>query len=189
MNLVVIYGPPAAGKLTVAKELSNLTGYTLLDNHKFIDPIAELFPWGVPEYEEARTELARKVRLDAFATAAKVGKNLITTAAPFAPGARDFLFDIKKSVETANGNACFVFLSPKLEILQERVSAPSRVGKKADTVKRLHEMLELNPLLQEKLEGFEHLATDNSDLSPQDAAHEIVKYYSLPLCESPNTLN
>jgi shikimate kinase len=37
MPIVFIYGPPAAGKLTVAKELSAVTGYKLFDNHVTID--------------------------------------------------------------------------------------------------------------------------------------------------------
>ena len=39
MKLIVIYGPPAAGKLTVAKELSKLTGFKVLHNHITIDLI------------------------------------------------------------------------------------------------------------------------------------------------------
>ena len=44
MNLVFIYGPPAVGKLTVAKELSLITGYPLFHNHLTRDLVHELFP-------------------------------------------------------------------------------------------------------------------------------------------------
>ena len=37
MKLIVIYGPPAAGKLTVSKELSRITGYKVFHNHLAID--------------------------------------------------------------------------------------------------------------------------------------------------------
>lgn len=37
MKLVFIYGMPAAGKLTVAKELAGLSGYKLFHNHQVVD--------------------------------------------------------------------------------------------------------------------------------------------------------
>ncbi|MBA2608364.1 MAG: hypothetical protein H0U92_05475 [Actinobacteria bacterium] len=43
---VVIYGPPAAGKLTVAREVSERYGYALLDNHVTFDFALRLFEFG-----------------------------------------------------------------------------------------------------------------------------------------------
>jgi adenylate kinase family enzyme len=50
MNIVVLYGPPASGKLTVAKKLAALTGFTLLHNHLIADLASSLFPYGTREY-------------------------------------------------------------------------------------------------------------------------------------------
>ena len=36
MKLIIIYGPPAVGKLTVAEELSRRTGFKILQNKKFL---------------------------------------------------------------------------------------------------------------------------------------------------------
>jgi len=46
MKLVFIYGPPASGKLTVARELSKLTGFKLFDNHVSIRFVESLFDFG-----------------------------------------------------------------------------------------------------------------------------------------------
>jgi hypothetical protein len=50
MNLVVIYGPPASGKLTVAQELSAITGYKLFHNHLTVNAVAALFEFGSAEF-------------------------------------------------------------------------------------------------------------------------------------------
>lgn len=43
MRLVLIYGPPAAGKLTVAKGLAHLTGYKFFHNHLTVDVVLSVF--------------------------------------------------------------------------------------------------------------------------------------------------
>ena len=45
-NLVIIFGPPAAGKAAVGAELAALTGYRFFHNHLTADPAAALFGWG-----------------------------------------------------------------------------------------------------------------------------------------------
>jgi len=37
MKLVILYGPPATGKLTLAKEISKKLGYKIFDNHQTMD--------------------------------------------------------------------------------------------------------------------------------------------------------
>jgi cytidylate kinase len=46
MDLVSIHGPVAAGKLTVARELSHLTGFRLFHNHLTVDAVAAVFDFG-----------------------------------------------------------------------------------------------------------------------------------------------
>lgn len=43
MNLVIIFGPHAVGKMTVGQELAKLTGYKLFHNHMTIEVVAALF--------------------------------------------------------------------------------------------------------------------------------------------------
>lgn len=123
MNLIFIYGPPAAGKLTVATELVKLTNYKLLDNHKAIDCLAELFPRsGNQRIESIRGGLGRKTRLDMFEAAASAGTHLIATFALLAPGTQDFMRQTKYRVENAGGGVLFVQLLPTRDCLLERVT-------------------------------------------------------------------
>ncbi len=43
MRLIVLYGMPAMGKLTVAKELQKLCGYELFHNHLTVDLLLSTF--------------------------------------------------------------------------------------------------------------------------------------------------
>ena len=42
MKMVFIYGPPAVGKQTVAKELSSLSGFRFFINHQASDPVSAI---------------------------------------------------------------------------------------------------------------------------------------------------
>jgi replication-associated recombination protein RarA len=43
MKLLFLYGPPAVGKLTVAREVSALTGYRLFHNHLTVNLTLAVF--------------------------------------------------------------------------------------------------------------------------------------------------
>ena len=49
MNMIMIYGPIAAGKRTVALELGKLTGYKVLVNHAVFSALTPFFPFKDPE--------------------------------------------------------------------------------------------------------------------------------------------
>lgn len=55
MNFVVIFGPPAVGKMTVGYELGRLTGMKIFHHHMTIDLVLEFLPYG--------HEMSRQVNL------------------------------------------------------------------------------------------------------------------------------
>ncbi len=67
MRLVFLYGPPAVGKLTVAKALARLTGYKVFHNHLTIDLVESIFDWGTRPF----WALVDKYRLELVETAAR----------------------------------------------------------------------------------------------------------------------
>lgn len=56
MQLIFLYGPMAAGKLTVARELAARTGFALFHNHLLVDAVAAVFPFGSPSFVRLREQ-------------------------------------------------------------------------------------------------------------------------------------
>ncbi|MFN8674625.1 MAG: AAA family ATPase [Candidatus Sericytochromatia bacterium] len=52
MKLVIIFGPPAVGKMTVGKELSKITNFKLFHNHMTIDLVLNFFDYGEPSFHK-----------------------------------------------------------------------------------------------------------------------------------------
>jgi hypothetical protein len=61
MHLVMLFGPPAAGKMTVGAEIARLTGYKLFHNHLSIDPVLAVFDFGTPAFSRLTQQLRRGV--------------------------------------------------------------------------------------------------------------------------------
>lgn len=67
MDLVIICGPPASGKMTVGQELKKITGYKLFHNHMSLELVNQFFDFGTPHFRN----LDKKVRFDIFKEIAK----------------------------------------------------------------------------------------------------------------------
>jgi shikimate kinase len=179
MHFVFIYGPPAAGKLTVATELAKITHYKLLDNHKALDYLTELFPRSERQYDAIRSALGRKLRVDVFAAVATAGVDMITTFAPISAGTVDFMRTVRAAIQDNGGTMCMVQLLPSRDVLHERVQGESRKDRKIETIERWEEVVGDNPEAFATFPDIDHLVLDNSELSPEQAAQKIVEYYRL----------
>ena len=54
MKLVFIYGPPAAGKLTIARKVAEKAGLALFHNHLIVDAVGAVFPFGSEHFKRLR---------------------------------------------------------------------------------------------------------------------------------------
>jgi hypothetical protein len=180
-TLVVIYGPPAAGKLTVASELAELTGFKLFHNHLTMNAVREVFDFGTIQLAET---LAR-VRLVVFEAAAREGVDMIFTLAnqrrrtEERPGFVDrFIADIDRIVEGSGGRVVRAQLCPPPEVLLDRVTEASRFTHNKLTDVEWYRGLFQTHELYDTL-GDDDLAIDNSDLAPADVARTIRDHHGL----------
>jgi chloramphenicol 3-O-phosphotransferase len=170
-RLVFLYGPPAVGKLTVARAIAERKPFRILHNHATIDPVTEVLPFGTEGFWRVVGEFRRNLA----AGAAEEGIDLIYTYV-FAPGDEQHVADIVLPYEQAGGRVLFVRLLAPREVLLQRVLEQSRSqhGKIRDTAT-------LEGLLDE-YENFtafadsESLTIDLGATSAGDAADQILEH-------------
>jgi hypothetical protein len=176
MKLIFLYGPPAAGKLTVANELSALTGFKVFHNHVSFDLAAAFFDFGTRGFGR----VVDGVRMLLFDVAASEGVDgLIFTFVYASPGDDRFVESVIETVEGNAGEVCFVRLTCEKAVLEERVVSPERreFGKitEAKPLRRLIERWELFLPIPFR----ESLTVDSSLMTPDEAAGQIAAHYSL----------
>jgi shikimate kinase len=176
MKLLFLYGPAAVGKLTVARELTRLTGYPIFDNHLSIDYAARLLDWGTPGY----VSFLRALRLFTFRQMAQMGlKGLIFTFVYTPPGSDEFIEQVLAVCEQSEIELLFVKLEAPPEVLLQRVVSPERKTlKKLSRPERLLQMLDEQGAL-EAIPFVESLHIDTSRLTPVEAAQRIAQHFQL----------
>lgn len=122
MTFVLLYGPPAVGKLTVAKELAQLTGFKVFHNHLSIDLAETLFERGTPAFRHTVHGLRRLV----FEEAARSGVDLIFTYVYAYPQNNPEVQWMLEAVEKHGAKTLLVQLTCVPEKLTERVGLDSR---------------------------------------------------------------
>jgi len=175
MKLILIYGAPAVGKLTVSKEIAEQTDFKVFHNHLSIDAIEPVFEFGTKSF----WDLVHLIRIETIAEAARAGQNLIYTFC-YAKGSDDaHVAKITETVEENGGEVCFVLLVCERGELEKRVLEESRKKfKKANNIELLKEILEKYDLFS-PVPLRESLRIDNTNLSALDTARKIVDHYKL----------
>ena len=175
MKLVFIYGPPAVGKLTVATELANLTGFKLFDNHVSIDFVKSVFEYGTRRY----WKLIEKYRLLMFKEVAKHGINIVFTFVYDKTIDDPFVTKTIQIISKAGGNVCFVRLFCHEEELARRVRGKGRreMGK-VSTKKLLASVLKRHGLGSD-VPFQTSLRIDTTRTPAKKSAAMIARHYKL----------
>lgn len=187
MNLILLTGPPAVGKMTVGQELSKQLGYPLFHNHHSIELTLDMFRWGTPEFKAINSGIRELVfdtvvkseNLKGFIFTIVVAYNLI----------RD-VEEIRKVFDAFSEHGWqphLVDLYAPLEVRLNRNPTPNRLKNKPS--KRNLEFSQQNLLkMEEKYQmsadenpfpNAHYLKIDNALLSATEVAEIIISQFSL----------
>ena len=176
MRLVFIYGMPATGKLTVARELAARTGFKLFHNHLVVDLLLSVFEFGSPEFIRLREEIWLSVIKEACIAGLS---GLIFTFAPERTVRPGFVSEVEKIIAHANGKLDFVQLVCPREELKRRMGDATRSEFGKLTSVELFEQLLEDGVFDAPEMPEAAVTVDTSVNSPAEAAHEIVRALKL----------
>jgi hypothetical protein len=122
LDLVFIYGPPASGKLTVANELAELTGYKVFHNHLAADIASSVFEFGSPAFVRIR----EYTWMEVFREAALADRSLIFTFTPEITVRQSFLSQSTTFIQRLNSRVNWIELTCVESELFKRIANPDR---------------------------------------------------------------
>jgi hypothetical protein len=176
MHVVILYGPPAVGKLTVAQHLSLLTGYSILHNHLLIDLAIAVYGRGT-ETSRKLSKHIRKVIIEDTHTRGLPG--LILTLV-HSQARETYIKTLVADVRSIGATAQLVHLSADQTSLERRVLEPSRLQfDKLTTVDGLRQKLAELKTPFAVIEGSLSINTDA--LSASEAATVIRHHLNLSI--------
>ena len=122
-QLVVLFGRPGVGKLTIGRHLAERTGFRLFHNHLGFDLALSLFRFGSPDFIGLREE----VWLSSLVRAASSDlSGVIFTFGPESTVRDSFIPALQKGINDAGGLVHFVELTCAPDELHRRLVQPSR---------------------------------------------------------------
>ena len=186
MTLVIIFGPPAVGKMAVGLELERLTGFRLFHNHMTVDPIIRLFPFESAPYRRLVTEFRRRIFEEYVASDAR---GLIFTFVWALDDAQDraFIDSTAELFTSRGGEVCFVELTATQAERLRRNETPLRLAEKRpqrDVAGSRAFLLNADRTYRLNSAGTffypeRHLKIDNTSLEPDAVARQIAAHFSL----------
>lgn len=180
MKLIVIFGPPAVGKLTVAEEIAKLRDFKVFHNHMIIDLLKNFFVFDSTPFKY----LSFKLKADIIEEASKNKVNLICTYVwNFAEerGLRN-ISHFENIVKENNGEIYFVELFADEATRKTRSDMEDRHRRKKAL--KSHEMSEYEKGRILSTNGdFTHnpnyLYIDNTNIDPTTVANTVIQHFKI----------
>lgn len=176
MKLIFLYGLPGTGKLTIARELAELTGYKLFHNHLTVDLLLSIFEFGSAPF----VELREKIWLSVFEEAASLPA-LIFTFNPENSVRQSFIEKTIREVESRSGEVLLVEVVCDANELEKRMDTQDRRQHKKLVSLELYRKLKVSGIFDSPKMPLPKLTLNSTRTSPGQNAMEIVARFSLPL--------
>jgi hypothetical protein len=186
VTLVLVFGPPAVGKMTVGRAIADAGGFRLFHNHHVIEPLLEVFEFETPEFQGLMGEFRQRVLEEAAAADVDLVFTLVW-ALDLPEDAVAMRRHLAPFVE-AGRRVVMVELVADLETRLTRNRTPYRLAEKKskrdvewsdDNVRGL-ERIQMNTGVpspaDEVIADFPHLRIDNTDRTPEDVAAQVLAW-------------
>jgi len=170
VKLVIIYGKPAVGKLTVARALARQTGWRLFHNHMTVNLVLALHEFGTPEF----IALRERIWSDSFRSAmASKLPFLIFTFNPETTVPQRFVDELVSVVEADGGEVIPVELTAGEDEIERRLGSKERIrdGKLLDST--LYRQLRDSGAFDSPVMPRPRLSIDTSASDPEESARRI----------------
>jgi len=191
MQLVLIFGPPAVGKMTVGHELARLTGFKLFHNHMTVEPVLDIFPFGSPPFDRLVGEFRTRI-IEEAADTGLAGLVFTFVWGLESPGDQRVVDSYVEIVRSRGGQVYFVELAATQAVRLVRNESEFRLEhkrSKRDLAFSRGNLLELDEKHRMNTDAdfpgtglfsdCPHLRIDNTGLSAVDVARRIVEHFSL----------
>jgi hypothetical protein len=186
VTLLVLFGPPAVGKMTVGRAIADASDFRLFHNHHTIEPLLDVFDYGTPPFNRLLGEFRQRV-LD---EAAAHGTDVVFTIVWDLESEED-LAEFRRQLQPfldAGRRIVFVELAAGLDVRLDRNRTEYRLMEKKS--KRDVEWSDGNVRDMERylmntdrptpsdalLAEHPHLRIDNTDLSPETVAAQVLAW-------------
>lgn len=185
-ELLIIFGPPAVGKMTVGRAICARSGFRLFHNHLTIEPLLEVFDYGTPPFNTLNDEFRRRLMQEAAASGTRLvftfvwGVDLASDA--------DIVRSYLEPFLAAGLPVAFVELTSDLQTRLLRDAGEDRIAAKpskrdralSEGIVRSLEQYRLNTdpgepsLADAVLAHHRHLRIDTTHLSADETAQQIL---------------
>eukprot|EP01031_Cornospumella_fuschlensis_P037058 gene37058-44976_t len=170
-TVIILHGPPGAGKYTIASNLASLASLRLFHNHLVVDSLLALFDFGSTSFLHYR----EKIWLELMGSAASEGTSFIFTFNPENSVSQDFIPNLEKTLRAHDATVIYVQVTCTDEALEDRMNSESR-----QRFKKLTSFAFFQELKAKGAFDFPalpcDLLIDSSAMSPDDAATKIFEF-------------
>lgn len=183
--LLLIFGPPAVGKMTVGRAVAAASDFRLFHNHMTIEPLLEVFGHGTEPFNVLNDEF----RIRVFEEARRAGVDLVFSVVWCVDDPEDAAV-VARYIQAFEGDVAFVELRADLGTRLERNRTEERLLHKPS--KRDLEWSDSNvrdmesrwvmttedglAAAAEPLEAHPHLVLDTTALSAEESAERILAW-------------
>ncbi len=186
MKLVIIFGPPAVGKMTVGKELSKITTLKLFHNHMSLELVNQFFDFGTRPFRR----LDKQIRFSIFKEVAKSNLDGLIFTFVWAieyESEKKYIDEIVEIFQEQGGEVHYVELKADLAERLKRNVQPDRLAakpSKQDTEASEKRLLKNETTYQLNTKEGDLaeraiLKIDNTNVSAKEVANRIKVHFNL----------